>query len=86
MLLTAVGLPLSAVAHERAKDVGLSTQDWAPWLGDVAKSAGIEAVFAAGGAALALALVRRFPRALVGAGGGVRRGGRAVLTSTSSRW
>ena len=25
--------------HERAVDVGLSTQDWLPWLGDVAKSA-----------------------------------------------
>ena len=30
-------------------DVGLSTQDWGPWLGDVAKSAALEAVFAAVG-------------------------------------
>jgi STE24 endopeptidase len=62
VVLTVVGLPLAAVRHERAKDVGLSTQDWGPWLGDVTKSLGIEALFAAGGAALGLALVRRFPR------------------------
>jgi STE24 endopeptidase len=62
LVLTLVDLPLSAVRHERAKDVGLATQDWLPWLGDVAKSTGIEAIFAAGGAAIALALVRRFPR------------------------
>jgi STE24 endopeptidase len=55
-------LPLSAVRHERAKDVGLATQDWLPWLGDVAKATGIEALFAAGGAAILLGLVRRFPR------------------------
>jgi STE24 endopeptidase len=62
LLLVAANLPLSAVAHERSVEVGLSTQDWGPWLGDVAKAAGIEAVFAAGGGALALALMRRFRR------------------------
>ena len=62
LVLVAVGLPLSAVAHERSVDAGLSTQDWGPWLGDVGKSASLEALFAAGGAALAIALVRRFPR------------------------
>jgi Zn-dependent protease with chaperone function len=62
LLLVAVGLPLSAVAHERAVDVGLSTQDWGPWLGDVAKAAGVQAVFAGGAGALGLALVRRFRR------------------------
>jgi STE24 endopeptidase len=62
LTLTVVTLPLDAIRHERAKDVGLATQDWLPWLGDVAKLTGLEALFAAGGAALALALVRRFPR------------------------
>jgi STE24 endopeptidase len=62
LVITIVELPLSAVRHERAKEVGLSTQDWLPWLGDVSKATGVEAVFAAGGAALALALIRRFPR------------------------
>ncbi len=60
-MLVVVGLPLSIWRHERAVDVGLSTQSLGPWLGDVAKSAAIEAVFAAIGGAVAIALVRRFP-------------------------
>ncbi len=62
LLLVAVDLPLSAWSHERAVDVGLSTQDWPDWLADLAKSAAIGAAFAAVGGALGLALVRRFPR------------------------
>jgi len=62
LLLVVVDLPLSAWSHERAVDVGLSTQDWPDWFSDLAKSAVIGAGFAAIGAALALALVRRFPR------------------------
>lgn len=60
--LALVSLPLNAVGHERAVDVGLSTQDWLPWLGDVGKSTAIGALFAAAGAGGALALARRFPR------------------------
>jgi STE24 endopeptidase len=62
LVLVVVGLPLGAVAEQRARDFGLSTQDWGGWLGDAAKSAGIGAVFAAGGGALLMALIRRFPR------------------------
>jgi STE24 endopeptidase len=62
LLLVLVELPLSAVRHERAVDVGLSTQDWMPWFSDVAKSAGIGAGFAAIGGAIGLALIRRFRR------------------------
>jgi STE24 endopeptidase len=62
LLLVLVELPLSAWRHERAVDVGLSTQAWIDWVEDVAKSAGIDAVFAAAGGALALVLVRRFRR------------------------
>ena len=62
LVLIVANLPLSAIAHQRAVDVGLSTQDWGPWLGDVARSAGVEAVIAAAGGALALGLVRRFRR------------------------
>jgi STE24 endopeptidase len=62
LALVVVGLPLAAWRHDRAFDVGLSTQTWGPWLGDVAKSAGIGAVLAGAGGAVALALVRRFPR------------------------
>jgi STE24 endopeptidase len=60
LVLVAVNLPLDAVRHQRAVDVGLSTQDWGPWLGDVAKAGGIGALFAAGGAAAAVALWQRF--------------------------
>jgi STE24 endopeptidase len=62
LLLVVVDLPLSAWSRQRSLDVGLSTQDWPDWFGDVAKSAGVGAVFAAAGGALAIALVRRFPR------------------------
>jgi STE24 endopeptidase len=61
--LTAVRLPLSAIAHQRSADVGLSTQSWGAWLGDLGKGVGIGAVFAGAGGAAAIALMRRFPRA-----------------------
>jgi STE24 endopeptidase len=60
--LGAARLPISAVGHQRAVDVGLSTQGWPDWAGDVAKSWAIGAVFAGGGAAAGIALIRRFPR------------------------
>jgi STE24 endopeptidase len=62
LLLVLVEFPLSAWRHDRAVDVGLSTQTWIDWVSDVAKSAGIDAAFAAAGGALALVLVRRFRR------------------------
>jgi len=71
LLLVVVGLPIAAWRHDRAFDVGLSTQTWGPWLGDVAKSAGIGAALAGAGGAVALALVRRFPRRWWIAGSGV---------------
>jgi len=55
-------LPLGAVSHKRAVDVGLSTQDWGPWAVDLAKATGIGTVLAGAGGALLLGLVRRFPR------------------------
>lgn len=68
--LALITLPLAAVAHERARDVGLATQGWIDWLVDVAKSGAISALFAAAGAMLLLWLLRRFPRRwwLAGAG------------------
>ena len=55
--------PLAAVARERAKDVGLVTQGWLDYAGDVAKSQAIAAVIAgAGGAVLVFALRRFGPR------------------------
>ena len=60
--LTAVALPLSAVSEQRSRDVGLSTQNWGSWAGDVAKSTAIGGAMAAGGALIAIALIRRAPR------------------------
>jgi STE24 endopeptidase len=62
VVLVVVGLPLGAVAEQRARDVGLSTQSWGLWLGDAAKSAAIGAVMAAAGGAVLMGLIRRFPR------------------------
>jgi STE24 endopeptidase len=60
--LRLVSLPLSAIARERGVDVGLVTQDWSGWAVDVGKGAAIGALLAGAGAALFLALMRRFPR------------------------
>src|SRR3954454_24625246 len=68
LVLVVVGLPLGAVAEQRARDFGLSTQDWGGWIGDAAKSAGIGAVFAALGGAVLMGLIRRFPRSWSAAG------------------
>lgn len=55
-------LPVQAVMRQRALDVGLATQSWGGWTGDVAKSSAIGAVLAAMGAGAAGVLARRFGR------------------------
>ena len=60
--VTAATLPLSAISRERAKDVGLVTQDWIGWLGDVAKGVAIEAVLVGAGGAVLVFAMRRFGR------------------------
>lgn len=55
-------LPLSALARQRAIDVGLATQSWPAWALDVAKSGAIGAGMAAVGGTAALVLMRRWPR------------------------
>jgi STE24 endopeptidase len=62
LVLAVVTLPVSAIMRQRAVDVGLITQSWGGWAGDVLKSAGIGAVLAALGAGLAAVLARRFGR------------------------
>jgi len=62
LALQVAPLPLAAVNHQRAVDVGLSTQSWGQWAGDLAKSWAIGGVLAGAGAAGAVALMRRFPR------------------------
>jgi STE24 endopeptidase len=74
--LSAAPLPLAAIARRRAIDVGLATQSWRGWAGDVAKSLAIEAVEGAAAGAAATALVRRLERRwwLVGSGAVVAAG------------
>jgi len=60
--LAVVTLPFDVASHERAVDVGLSTQDLPAWLGDWAKSNAISAVLAGAIGTGALALIRRAPR------------------------
>ena len=55
-------LPVGAISRERAKDVGLVTQGWLDWLGDVAKSQAIGGVIAGGGGALLMVGMRRLGR------------------------
>ena len=94
LALTAVALPVQAVMRQRSIDVGLSTQPWSGWAGDVARSAGIGAVFAGGGAALAVGLGRRFGRrwwapgsvVLVAAGAAMLYAGPVVLDPLFNRF
>jgi len=62
VVLVVAPLPLAAIARQRSIDVGLTTQSWGGWAGDLVRSTAIGAVFAGAGAALLLALMRRFPR------------------------
>jgi STE24 endopeptidase len=62
LTLAVAALPLAIPAHERARDVGLSTQDLGSWLIDAGKSAAIGAGLAALGGAIAVAMLRRLGR------------------------
>lgn len=57
-----VATPFGVALNDRARDVGLSTQGTAAFLGDAGKSALIGALLAAGGAAIAVAMLRRLGR------------------------
>lgn len=60
--LSAAPLPLSAIARRRAVDVGLVTQSWGGWAGDVGKSLGIATVEGAAFGAVSILLVGRLGR------------------------
>jgi STE24 endopeptidase len=62
VVVTVANLPIAAISRQRAKDVGLVTQDWVGWAGDVVKSTAIGVVFAAAGGAILVFAIRRFGR------------------------
>ncbi len=62
LILSLPTLPLRAISRRRAMAVGLDTQSWAGWAGDVAKASVIQTVFSAGAGAAVIAGTRRFPR------------------------
>jgi STE24 endopeptidase len=64
-LSLAVGLaplPVAVALTQRARDVGLVTQSWWGWAGDLAKSQAIGAVLAGAGGAVLMVGMRRFGR------------------------
>jgi STE24 endopeptidase len=62
LAMTAPQLPLRVLSRRRAIAVGLDTQSWGGWAGDVAKAGVIQTIFTAGGGAALVAGTRRFPR------------------------
>ncbi|HEY1519140.1 MAG TPA: M48 family metalloprotease [Solirubrobacteraceae bacterium] len=54
-------LPFSAIARRRGRAVGLVTQSWRGWAGDLLKGGAIEAVLAASAGGAAVAVTRRYP-------------------------
>jgi STE24 endopeptidase len=78
LTLSAAPLPLAAIARRRAIDVGLVTQSWGGWAGDVGKSLAIGAAEGAVAGAGVMALVRR-----LGARWWIAGGGAAVATGAA---
>ncbi len=59
LVLVLVPLPFGALMRVRALRVGLATQSWRGWAGDVARSSALGAGFAAAGAVIVAELMRR---------------------------
>jgi len=60
--VTLATLPVSLIARQRAKDVGLVTQNWVGYAGDLVKGTAIQAVIVGIGGALLVFGIRRFGR------------------------
>ncbi len=60
--LSLPALPFSAIARKRGIAVGLVTQSWRGWAGDLAKGGAIEAGLAGAAGGAAVAVMRRYPR------------------------
>ena len=60
LALMVVPLPFGALMRGRALRVGLATQSWRGWAGDVARSGALGAGFTSAGAVVVTALMRRY--------------------------
>ncbi len=76
-------LPLRALARRRARAVGLSTQTWRGWAGDVAKGGALGVALNTAAAPVGVALMRRFPRSWWLPAAGVAVAGTGALTFLS---
>ncbi len=63
LTLSIPSLPLRALGRRRAVAVGLDTQSWGAWAGDLAKAGAIQTVLTAGAGAAVVTGMRRYPRA-----------------------
>jgi STE24 endopeptidase len=80
--LTLPGLPLRALARQRALKVGLATQTWRGWAEDLVKAGAISGVLAGAAGAAVTGLTRRWPESWwlpAGAGSVVVGAGLATL-------
>jgi STE24 endopeptidase len=59
VLVAIATVPTALIGHERAVDVGLSSQSLGPWAWDLARATAITAALTAAGTTLLIALVRR---------------------------
>jgi STE24 endopeptidase len=57
-----LGLPVAALSRRRALGVGLVTQSWRGWAGDLLKQTALGAPLAGVGGGLIVAMTRRYPR------------------------
>lgn len=81
--LEAVGLPVRIATRRRALAAGLATQGWPAWWGDLVKANALGGGLAGAGGAVAVALMRRFPRGWWLGASGVAVAGAGVLTFLS---
>jgi Zn-dependent protease with chaperone function len=60
IVLAVAPLPFAAMIRRRALDAGLATQSWGGWASDVVRSGALASAFAAAGAVIVAATMRRF--------------------------
>jgi STE24 endopeptidase len=62
LILSVLGLPISAMMHRIYREYGISVEGWGMWLADFAKGTGLTLVFGSLALAVLYVLMRRSPR------------------------